>query len=155
MTTLNFSSYASLLDPSILLSKNILFVYFQKRRREGEREGEKHPLVALGPNWGAGPQLRHGPRQGIKPVTFRFAGGRSIHRATPSRALSILTYLLLYTGIILKINDMETEGARKAGPRILVLMVIMVLLVPTLQGGMRINSHNMGEALNTVTIIIS
>ena len=38
------------------------------------------------PYWGPGPQPRHVPWLGIKPVTFWFAGRHSIHRATPARA---------------------------------------------------------------------
>ena len=50
--------------------------------REREREGEKHQCT---PHWGPGPQPRHVPWLGIKPVTFWFAGPHSVHWATPAR----------------------------------------------------------------------
>ena len=58
------------------------------------RKGEKHqstrgtstgcPLHT--PNRGPGPQPRHVPWLGIKPVTFWIAGQHSVHWATPTRA---------------------------------------------------------------------
>ena len=38
------------------------------------------------PNWGPDPKPRHVPWLGIEPVTFQFAGWRSIHWATPATA---------------------------------------------------------------------
>ena len=70
-----------------------LFI-FRERRREGEREGEKHwraretPVGCLShvPKWGPGQQPRHVPWPGIKQVTFRSMGWCSTHWATPIRA---------------------------------------------------------------------
>ena len=55
--------------------------------REAEREGEKCQCArdtSIGcllhtPNWGPGPQPRHVPWPGIKPMTFGFAGQHSVH----------------------------------------------------------------------------
>ena len=73
--------------------KMILFI-FRDKGRKGKREGEKHWCVRdtlIGcllhiSNWGPGPQPRHVPWLGVKPVTFPFAGWHSIHWATPARA---------------------------------------------------------------------
>ena len=64
------------------LQKNILFIIFRHRRREGERKGESE-LHA--PNWGPSRQPRHVPLLGIEPVTLWFAGWCSVHWATPAR----------------------------------------------------------------------
>ena len=70
-------------------------VSFRERGRKGEREGEQHQCDTLIscllhiPNWGPGPQPRHVPWLGIKPVTLWFTGQHSIHWATPAKAVVI------------------------------------------------------------------
>ena len=57
-------------------------LFFRKRRREGEREGEKHQceretLISCllhNPNWGLNLQPRHVPLLGIELVTSCFVG---------------------------------------------------------------------------------
>ena len=67
--------------------KKILFIFWE-RGGEGEREGEKHQLVAsrVSPTGGLGLQPGHVPWLGIKLATFQFAGQCSIHWATPATA---------------------------------------------------------------------
>ena len=70
---------------------NLLFYFiFRQRRREGERARETSMCGCLlcTPHWGPGPQPRHVPWPGIKPVTLWFTGQHSIHWATPARAKS-------------------------------------------------------------------
>ena len=57
-----------------------------ERRRE--RNKTQTPICCLShtPSWGPGPQPRHVPWLGIKPVTFRFRNQCSMHWATPARA---------------------------------------------------------------------
>ena len=76
---------------------HILFI-FREGGREGEREGEKHwyeretavDYLLHAPNQGPGPQLRPVTWPGIKLATFRFAGHRPTHRATPVRTIFLL-----------------------------------------------------------------
>ena len=52
----------------------ILFIYFRERGKEGEREGEKHQLVAsrtCSYMW-LNLKPRHVPWLGIEPATFHF-----------------------------------------------------------------------------------
>ena len=73
--------------------------------RERVREGKKHWYVretSIGcllhtPNWGPGPQPRRVPREGIKLVTFWFAGWCPAHWATPVRALFVLFLISFWT----------------------------------------------------------
>ena len=68
------------------------FIYFERKGREGEREGEKHwcatetsiNCLSHSPNRGPGPQPRHVPWLRIKLAVFWFAGQSSIHWATPA-----------------------------------------------------------------------
>ena len=63
-----------------------LFIYLD---RGAGRERERNINVWLPlphPHWGRGPQPRHVPWPGVKPVTLWFAGWHSIHWATPARA---------------------------------------------------------------------
>ena len=75
------------------LKKRFYLFIFRGRGREGERE--KHVLreTLIGclspprpPNWGPGLKPRHVPWLGIEPVTFCFAGQRSVSWATSARA---------------------------------------------------------------------
>ena len=74
------------------------------------------------PNWGPGPQPRPVPWLGIKPVTLWFSGRRSIHWATPARAINvkilnyvaILIFLIWYSlfkSILGSLNKMEVIQA--------------------------------------------
>ena len=81
------------------------FSFFQKdfinsfREGMGGRKGGGETLIcernidpfvgclSHAPNRGAGPQPRHVPRLGIKPVAFQSAGGCPMHPATPVRAI--------------------------------------------------------------------
>ena len=92
-----------------------LFI-FRERGREREREGEKHQCVVASrasPTWGPGPEPRHVPWPGIKPVTLWFAGWYSIHWATPARA-KIISFSLFF---FLKgfIYFLERGGGREKG----------------------------------------
>ena len=62
--------------------------YFLERRREVEREGEKHQgvVASRAHYWGPGQQPKHVPWLGIEPAPFWFSGCHSIHWATPARA---------------------------------------------------------------------
>ena len=71
------------------------FIYlFRERRREGERQGEKHRCVrgtlisclSQAPNCRPGPQPRHVPWLGIEPATLWFPGRHTIRWTTPARA---------------------------------------------------------------------
>ena len=72
----------------------ILFIYLLERG--GKREKEERiinvwlPLVC--PLLGCGPQLRHVPWPGIKPVTLWFSSWHSIHWATPVRVECIIFF---------------------------------------------------------------
>ena len=73
--------------------KDFIYLYLDRGERR-EREGEKHPCtretsidcLSHAHSQGPGPQPRHVPQPGIKPVTSWFAGQRSFHLATPARA---------------------------------------------------------------------
>ena len=54
-------------------------------RRRG-RETSVYGYLSCAPYWGHGPQPRHMPWLGIKPVALWFTGQHSIHWATPARA---------------------------------------------------------------------
>ena len=53
--------------------------------REKGRETSMCGCLLSAPYWGPGPQPRHAPWLGIKPVTLWFTGWCSMHRATPVR----------------------------------------------------------------------
>ena len=66
--------------------KDVIYLFFRERRREGEREGNINvwlPLVR--PHRGPGPQPRLEPWLGIELATLWFAGPCSIHWATTSQ----------------------------------------------------------------------
>ena len=82
----------------VLFFKDFIYLFLE-RRREGEREGEKHPCVVNSrthPHWGCVLQPRHVPwvgiQQGIEPATLSQAE-HSIHWATPARALTMLLWI--------------------------------------------------------------
>ena len=86
-----------------IFKKDFVYLLLEKeegRKKERERNIdmlERHQSVAfpVPPVWGPAPRPRHVPWLGIKPVTFRFTGQRSIHWATPARApLGFLKYFL-------------------------------------------------------------
>ena len=58
----------------LFFSKDFYVFIFRERRREGERGGEKHQLIASHslPNGEPGPPPRHVLQQGIEPVTLQF-----------------------------------------------------------------------------------
>ena len=64
------------------------FYLFTVREQGGRRRGRETSIRCLShtPSWGPGLQPKHVPWLGIKPVTFQFAGQRSIHWTTPARA---------------------------------------------------------------------
>ena len=68
----------------------ILFTYLFLERGKG-REGERRTKTLMCgclsrvPHWGPGLHPRHVPWLGIEPVSLRFRGWSSIHRATPAR----------------------------------------------------------------------
>ena len=72
---------------NILFLKDFIYLFLD--RGEGkEKERERNTNVWLYlccPYWGAGPQPRHVPWLGTKPVTLWFASQHSIHWATPAR----------------------------------------------------------------------
>ena len=79
------------------------FDLFILERREGkEKERERNicardtqiHCLSHAPNWGPGPQPRHVPWPGIKPVTFQFTGQHSIHWITPARAIVLFLCLI-------------------------------------------------------------
>ena len=101
----------------IVLERFYLFS-FRETRREEEREGEKQwcvrdtwisPLLHT-PNWGPGPQPRHMPWLGVKPLTFHFAGWCSIPWATPARACHLC--FTIPQGPWSHINDIKLEQLR-------------------------------------------
>ena len=57
-----------------------------------EKRGRETSLSCLlhVSNRGPGPQTRHVPLLGIKPVTFQFTGQHSTHLDTPARAIIII-----------------------------------------------------------------
>ena len=69
---LGLSSSYTILNILLLLLKKIVFIYEGKGGRKRGRE--------------PGPQARHMPWLGVEPATVWFAGGYSIHWATPARA---------------------------------------------------------------------
>ena len=97
---LKTSSYSLIKNIFIIIFLRFYLLIFRKRRRKGEREGEKHPCVRdtlIGcllwtPNWRPGPQPRHVPWLGIKLVTFGSSGRHSLYWAMPARAIIILKY---------------------------------------------------------------
>ena len=64
----------------------IYLLIFRERRREGEREREKHQCLSRIPCGGFGLQPRHVPWLGIELGTLWFSGWCSVHRATPAGA---------------------------------------------------------------------
>ena len=63
--------------PAKLFFKDFVLFIFRERRKEGEREGEKHQCVVAShvpPNWGPGLQPRHVPWLGIKLAMLWFTG---------------------------------------------------------------------------------
>ena len=77
--------FLDLWNDNTSLIEGFFFLTFREWRREGEREGEKHPCArcvretSIGclsdaPNQGPGPQPRHVPWLGIEPATFRCTG---------------------------------------------------------------------------------
>ena len=73
---------------SYFLLLKILFFIF--RERKGGRETSMCGSRLECPYWGPGPQPRRVPWQDIKLVILWFSGWRSIHWATPTRALCFL-----------------------------------------------------------------
>ena len=79
------------------------YLFFRKRGRKGEIEGEKYWCAretsincpSHASHWGPGPQHKHVPWLGIEPETLQFAGQHSIHWATPARA-SCTVFLLTW-----------------------------------------------------------
>ena len=70
---------------------NVLFVYFLERRREGERERQKHQCVVAShapPTGDLAFNPGMCPRLGIEPATLWFPGRHSVHWATPARVAS-------------------------------------------------------------------
>ena len=100
---------------------NIYLSLEKGEEREKERERnidvrEIHWLIGFflhSPNWGPGPEPRHVPWPGIKPVTLWFAGWYSIHWATPARA-KIISFSIFF---FLKgfIYFLERGGGREKG----------------------------------------
>ena len=84
----------------------ILFI-FRETGKEGEREGKRHQCVrdtltgclSHTPNWGPYPQPSHVLWLGNELATVRFTGWRSIHWATPARAV-FYWFLKLHTKFI-------------------------------------------------------
>ena len=81
----------------------VLFIYLFLERGEGRKTERERSIKVerdtsigcLSPphNWGPGLQPRHVPWLGIEPVTFQFAGQRSVHWATPARAICLFVWL--------------------------------------------------------------
>ena len=73
--------------------KRLYLFLFRERRREGERQGEKHRCErhrsvasCVRPDWRLNPHPRRAPRLRIKPATFRFVGQHPANGVTPVRA---------------------------------------------------------------------
>ena len=84
------------ISPSSYFLKDFIYLFLE-RGREGERGRETSvsgcPKCTL--YWGPGPQPRHVPWLGIKPVTLWFAGWHSIHWATPARLKLFISFRLV------------------------------------------------------------
>ena len=65
--------------------KRFYVFIFRERGRKGKKEGEEHRYVREA-STGPGPQPRHVPCLGIKPVTFRLVGWTLTYWVTPVRA---------------------------------------------------------------------
>ena len=68
-----------------------LFIYFERERKGVTKRGKEISTCGCflnSPHRGPGPQPRHAPWLGIELMTLWFAGLRSIHWATPARALA-------------------------------------------------------------------
>ena len=74
--------------PRVIFLTFIYLFIFRERGREGEREGEIHPLVAshTHPQQGTWAANQAFALTGNQPLTFSFAGWCSIHWAIPPRA---------------------------------------------------------------------
>ena len=69
---------------TLFFSLRLCLFIFSEREKEGERN--INVWLTLTHPWGPGPQTRHVPWLGIKPVTLWFTGRHSVHWATPARA---------------------------------------------------------------------
>ena len=72
-----------------LFFQDLIYLFLERsegREKERERNIESISSLSHAPSLGPGLPPRHMPSVGIEPVTFRFAGHRSIHIATSARA---------------------------------------------------------------------
>ena len=82
--------------PSFFFLRFYLFIFRQGEERERGRETSKHGCLSRALYWGLGLQLKHVPWLGTEPATLWLAGLRSIHWATPARALNVYVFLSTY-----------------------------------------------------------
>ena len=81
---------------STYFKKYFIYLFVERGGGRGEKEQEKHRLVAshMHPDRGPNRQPRYVPWMGIKPVTFRFVGQCQTNWATPVRAFVLILGLV-------------------------------------------------------------
>ena len=93
--------------PKLIFFEDFIYLLLEwKGERKRGKETSMCGCLSRAPYWGPGPLPRHVPWLGIEPVTLCFAGGHSIHWATPARARAsffkqwyIYIFIYIYTCI--------------------------------------------------------